>query len=283
MRPRNRSQEHGPAEAEAPATPHAYIESDNRSFEAQLEERTASVDAAFLLPHLRSGMGVLDVGCGPGTITLGLAESVAPGEVVGVDLQERLVERARALAGERGIANVRFDLGDAYALPFPDRSFDAALEHRVLMHLADPIRGLREVRRVLRPGGVLGLRDADVATAVLWPLTPRLERFLELRMRAFQLQGTDGRAGRKHRQLLLEAGFERPETRTVTEGGGSPDAVRAHARFMLATFAGIGKIALAQGWLDQPGFDAIATDIRRWSERPDAVGLMVMCETLGWV
>ena len=137
--------------------PHAYIERDNRSFEAQLEERTASVDAAFLLPHLRSGMRVLDVGCGPGTITLGLAQSVAPGEVVGVDLQESMVERARALAAERGIANVRFDLADAYELPFPDRSFDAALEHRVLMHLADPIRGLREVRRVLRPGGVLGL------------------------------------------------------------------------------------------------------------------------------
>lgn len=263
--------------------PDEYIERDNRSFEAQLEERTASVDAAFLLPHLRSGMCVLDVGCGPGTITLGLAESVAPGEVVGVDLQEAMVDRARALAAERGIANVRFDLADAYELPFSDRSFDAALEHRVLMHLADPVRGLREVRRVLRPGGVLGLRDVDIATAVRWPMTPQFERFLELRMRAFQLQGADGRVGRKHRQLLLEAGFEHAETRTVTEGGGSPDTVRAHARFLLAAFEGIGRIAIDRGWLDQAGFDAIANDIKRWSERQDAVGLMVICETIGWV
>ena len=263
--------------------PHAYIERDNRSFEAQLEGRTASVDAAFLLPHLRSGMRVLDVGCGPGTITLGLAESVAPGEVVGVDLQEHMVERARALAAERGIANVRFDLADAYELPFADRSFDAALEHRVLMHLADPIRGLRDVRRVLRPGGVLGLRDVDIATAVRWPMTPQFEQFLELRMRAFQLEGADVRIGRKHRQLLLEAGFERAETRTVTEGGGSPDTVRAHARFLLAAFEGIRRIALAQGWLDEAGLDAIAADLQRWSERPDTVTFTITCETLGWV
>ena len=263
--------------------PHAYIERDNRSFEAQLEERTASVDAAFLLPHLHSGMRVLDVGCGPGTITLGLAEAVAPGEVVGVDLQEHLIERARALAVERGVANVRFDLADTYQLPFAAGSFDAALEHRVLMHLADPVRGLREVRRVLRRGGVLGLRDADIATAVRWPMTPEFERFDDLRMRAFQHQGTDGCVGRKHRQLLLEAGFARAETRTLTEGGGSPSTVRAYARFLLSAFEGIGRLALEQRWIDQAGFDAIKTDIARWSERPDGVAFMVMCETVGWV
>jgi ubiquinone/menaquinone biosynthesis C-methylase UbiE len=263
--------------------PHDYIMRETRSFEAQLEERTASVNAAFLLPHLRSGMRVLDVGCGPGTITLGLAEAVAPGEVVGVDLQQSMVERAQALAAERRIANVRFERGDAYELPFADGSFDAGLEHHVLMHLADPIRGLREVRRVLRPGGVLALRDPDVATTVQWPMTPELERFIELRMRAFALQGTDGRVGRKHRQLLLEAGFERAETRAVTWGGGSPDTLPSSTRFLLGQFDGFRRIALEQGWLDQAELDAIATDIRQWGERPDAVTFAVICETLGWV
>ena len=260
-----------------------YIERDNKTFETQLEERTATADAAFLLAQLRPGMRVLDVGCGPGTITLGLAEAVAPAEVVGVDMQEHVIERARALAADRGIANARFQVADAYELPFPDGSFDAALEHRVLMHLADPVRGLREVRRVLRPGGVLGLRDVDVATAVRWPMTPEFERFLELRMRAFQHQGADGRIGRKHRQLLLEAGFERAETRTTTEGGGSPDTVRAHARFLLAIFEGIRRTGLEQGWLDQAGAGAIVDDITRWSQRPDALAFMVTCETLAWV
>jgi ubiquinone/menaquinone biosynthesis C-methylase UbiE len=265
------------------ALAHEYIERDNPSFEAQLEERTAAVDAAFLLPHLRAGSRVLDVGCGPGSITLGLAQAASPGEVVGVDLQQRVVERARVLAADRGISNVRFEVADAYELPFADGTFDAVLEHRVLMHLSDPVRGLREVRRVLRAGGVLGLRDVDVATAVRWPTTPKFELFHDLRMRAFALQGIDGRTGRKHRQLLLEAGFERAETRAVTEGGGSPAGVREHARFLLNTFEGIARIALEQGWVDQAGADAIAADIRVWAERPDAVAFMVICETLGWV
>src|SRR6266511_5818212 len=119
--------------------PDAYIMRENRSFEAQLEERSARINAAFLLPQLRPGRRVLDVGCGPGTITLGLAKAVAPGEVIGVDLQEGLVERARGLAAQRGIPNVRFERADAYELPFPDGSFDAALAHRVVMHLADPV------------------------------------------------------------------------------------------------------------------------------------------------
>jgi ubiquinone/menaquinone biosynthesis C-methylase UbiE len=268
---------------DSPTMPDAYLERDNRSFEAQLEERTAAVDAAFLLRHLHKGSRVLDVGCGPGTITLGLAQAVSPGEVVGVDLQERVVERARALASERGVANVRFEVADAYEMPFADGTFDAVLEHRVLMHLSDPVRGLREVRRVLRPGGVVGLRDVDVATAVRWPTTPEFERFHDLRMRAFGLQGIDGRVGRRHRQLLLEAGFERAETRTVTEGGGTPETVREHARFLLNTFEGIGRVALQQRWADQAALDEIAADIRRWSERPDAVAFMVLCETVGWV
>jgi SAM-dependent methyltransferase len=269
-------------ETYTPAMPHEYIQRGTRSFEAQLEERTASVNAAFLLPHLRSGMRVLDIGSGPGTITLGLAEAVAPGEAVGVDIQESMVERARSLAAERRVANVRFERADAYELPFPDSSYDAALEHHVLMHLADPVRALREVRRVLRPGCVLALRDPDVATAVQWPMTPELERFIELRMRAFALQGTDGRAGRMHRQLLLDAGFERAATRAVTWGGGSPETLPSSVRFLLAQLDGFGRIAFEQGWLDQAELDAIATNIRQWGERPDAVTFMVICETLAW-
>ena len=78
-----------------------YSQRGNRAFEAGLESRTAAREAAFFLPYLRPGMRVLDVGCGPGTITLGLAGVVAPGRVEGVDLQLTLVERAHAITSER--------------------------------------------------------------------------------------------------------------------------------------------------------------------------------------
>src|SRR6187402_1236522 len=81
----------------------AYIQRDNAEFERQVAARTATHDAAFLLPHLRPGMALLDVGCGPGSITVGLAEAVAPGSVTGVDLQAAQVEQSRALAVRLGV------------------------------------------------------------------------------------------------------------------------------------------------------------------------------------
>jgi ubiquinone/menaquinone biosynthesis C-methylase UbiE len=133
----------------------------------RLARRAAATSAGFFLPHLRPGMRLLDCGCGPGSITLGLAEAVAPGEVVGLDIQPAQVERARVLAAERGVANVRFEVGTAYELPFPDASFDAAIALTVLMHLREPPRALREMKRVLKPRGVLGIADDDAATN-LW-------------------------------------------------------------------------------------------------------------------
>src|SRR5688572_8059537 len=86
--------------------PGAYAQRDNAAFEGQMAARTVTRDAAFLLPYLHPGMELLDAGCGPGSITVGLAEVVAPGGVVGVDLQAAQVEQARTLAAERGVTNV---------------------------------------------------------------------------------------------------------------------------------------------------------------------------------
>jgi ubiquinone/menaquinone biosynthesis C-methylase UbiE len=95
--------------------------------------RTAAQEAAFFLPFLRPGMRVLDVGCGPGSITLGLAEVVAPGVVVGIDVDPAQVEQAQALAEARSMKNARFEVADIYRLPFPNGSFDAAFAHTVVM------------------------------------------------------------------------------------------------------------------------------------------------------
>lgn len=229
-----------------------YVHRETPTFEAQLERRSASEQAAFLVPHLRAGMRLVDLGCGPGSITIGLAGLVQPGEVVG-------------------------------SLPFPDASFDGGFAHMVLMHLAEPARALREARRVLRSGAFMALRDADLRTTVRWPTSPEFERFVELRLRAHEVQGTDGRVGRRHRELLLAAGFGRAETRAITFGAGSADTIPARASWLLAQLDGIGRIAIGHGWLDEAGRDAIAAEIRAWSERPDAVMFTVVCESLGWV
>jgi ubiquinone/menaquinone biosynthesis C-methylase UbiE len=107
--------------------------------------RTAGSYAAFLLPHIQKGQRLLDIGCGQGTITIGLAEAIASGEVVGIDMEESLINAARDLAKEQGISNVRFEVGNTYELDFKNECFDVAYSNGVLEHLHQPVNALKEV------------------------------------------------------------------------------------------------------------------------------------------
>lgn len=179
---------------------------------AMMAVRTAQSHAAFLLPHLKQGMSVLDCGCGPGTITLGFADVVAPGQVVGTEIEDSQVALARDNASTRGVSNVRFEVADIYRLPFADASFDAAFVSAVLANLREPGRGLREVHRVMRPGGVVGVKEFDHGGDLIHPYDPPLQKFYELYRRLREENGHEPDGGRKIGALLLDAGFrEVPE------------------------------------------------------------------------
>ena len=138
--------------------------------------RTAANSAAYLLPHLAPGMEVLDVGCGPGTITRDLARAVDPGGVIGIDAAAGVVAEARAGAAASGTANVAFEVADLFALPYADDSFDVVHAHQVLQHVADPVRALVELRRVCRPGGLVAARDSVYPAFTFAPAEPDLDR-----------------------------------------------------------------------------------------------------------
>ena len=121
--------------------------------------RTATTNAAYLLPDLKTGMCVLNIGCGPGTIPVGLAGAVDPGELHGIDMEESQVDIARATAAASGQDNATFQVGDVTKLPFEDEWFDAVHCHAVLMHIPDTMDVLAEVMRVLKPGGIVGARE----------------------------------------------------------------------------------------------------------------------------
>src|SRR5690554_4807570 len=129
--------------------------------------RTVDNSAAYLEPHLRSGVSVLDVGSGPGTITVDFAQRVAPARVVGLDASAEVVEKARALARDLGLDNVEFVVGSAYELPFANGEFDIVHTHQTLQHVADPVAVLREMRRVRAEAGLVAAREVDYP-AVFW-------------------------------------------------------------------------------------------------------------------
>jgi len=137
---------------------------------AHMQARVLDRHAAFT-QHLRPGMRLLDAGCGPGSVTMELAALVAPGEVVGVDSDAAILARATALLAERRFNGlpVRFERGDIYSLPYPDASFDAVWSQFVFCHLREPVTAMREIRRVLRPGGVFGVMDPDHTLVLFEP------------------------------------------------------------------------------------------------------------------
>ena len=170
--------------------------------------RTAQNSAGFLLDRLKSGESLLDVGCGPGTITMDLAELVAPGPVVGIDRSKEVIERAREAADARALSNLSFEVGDVYKLEFEASLFDVVYAHQVLQHLSEPTRALVEMRRVLRDGGWLAVRDGDYGEFTWSPPSDGLTRWMELYHQITRKNGAEADAGRYLAEWVGAAGFD---------------------------------------------------------------------------
>ncbi len=187
--------------------------------------RTADNSAAYLLPSLVPGHSLLDVGCGPGTITIDLARRVAPGRVVGIDASAEVIVEARSTAERATGGSVApdtgdsaasvgtgphgptFEVGDVFDLAFDDGSFDVVHAHQVLQHVGDPVAALVEMGRVCRPGGIVAARDADYPAMTYFPPDPDLDRALLAYQAATRANGADCAAGRKLLRWAHRAGF----------------------------------------------------------------------------
>ena len=254
------------------------------SFEELLESRNAAVYADFLEPYLTSDAKLLDVGCGSGSITVGLASKVE--RLTGVDVDDAEFEDARAYARQLGIGNVQFRVGSVYSLGFPDDHFDACLAHSMLETLDRPVDGLREIARTLRPGGVVGVASVEYGGLILGGRDEAiLRRFYELRTRLWEDERVaDPYRGRALRSLLHAAGLERIEATTTSISYGTPSRVRGFGRDRAEE--------CRDGWYAD-GAERLGLgtsgDVREmerawlaWSESPDAYAAFSWCRAIGF-
>jgi SAM-dependent methyltransferase len=250
---------------------------------AIMGQRTARSHASFLLPYLKAGMSLLDCGCGPGTITVDFAEVLAPGEVVGTEIEDAQVRIARDHAASRDVSNVRFEVGSIYGLPFPDNSFDAVFISAILGNLREPLRGLHEIFRVLKPGGVIGVKEFDHGGDIVYPIDAGLQRFSDLYVRLRREHGHDGESGRKIGTFLNAVGFRDLKVNASYENVSEPQMLGAVAKLNIGL--------LAEGWAEEfknrnwATADDCAEMIESWkkfSVTPGALLAFTWCEAVAF-
>ena len=247
-----------------------------------LAKREAIRDAAFFVPHLKPDMYILDCGCGPGGIALGLSALVPQGHVVGIDVQASQLEMGRQEARNRGIDNVRFEHASAYKLPFEDGTFDAVLAHAMVYHLGEPLKALQEIRRVLKPGGLIGLRDADIDGDVYYPPHPHLDRFWKLAEHVISHNGGDIRFGRRHRQILREAEFIDIIASASSDSFGTPETTASFSKYWTGVFlVQHRELILRQGWATDGELVEMRDALLSWGGGPDAFYSRCRCESVG--
>jgi SAM-dependent methyltransferase len=227
----------------------AYTPGHSEQAVAFMLRRRLEPNGAFFLPYLKPGISVLDCGCGPGSITCGIALRVAPGEVIGVDANPGQLSLASRRAAELGVRNVSFRPGSAYDLPFADAGFDAVFSHALLEHLSQPRRAVKDFFRVLKPGGAVGVCTPDWGGFIVAPETPAVIAAFKAYVDLQNRNGGDVRTGRKLGDFLEAAGFE---------------DIRQQARYEnYEPLATIGDFLAVN--LQEAGDDASAATWRAWA------------------
>ncbi len=261
----------------------SYVHSyDGAATKQVFSDRTVEKHAAFFLPYLKPDMSLLDCGSGPGSITEGLAKAVSPGEVTGIDVEASQVELAQNHAAKLGLTNLKFEQGSAYELPYPGNHFDAVFSHAMLEHLTDPVAAAKEMRRVLKPGGIVGIRCADMRMSLPAPSDDTLDRAWNIYLKYRRHCGGDPAFGRRCRALLREAGFTDAIGTASCDTWGTEESTKAFTSFLLDELTGpkIREVAFKKGWADQAQMDKAVKAINQWGEHPDAIFAVVWFEAV---
>jgi SAM-dependent methyltransferase len=220
-------------------------------------------------------MDILDVGCGPGSITTGLARAVAPGRCTGIDPDADALNNAKASFVE---SNLEFQPGVVEALPFPGNSFDAAFAHAVFQHIDDPVPAMAEMFRVLRPGGIIGIADADFGGSIIGPSSPALDMSIDLMSRLRRGRG-DPFVGRKLGALLAGAGFEAVAVGARADVDSGFETTERVGAFQAAYFGApeLRAYAAATGLASAADLDAITEAWATWGRTSGAVWARFWC------
>lgn len=260
-----------------------YTMGYSEEFLQMLERRNAGNCAAYLLPLLEPGMKLLDLGCGPGTITMGLAEAVNPGEVHGIDMEESQIGLAQSAAEASNHTNAIFHVGNALSLPFEDNSFDVVHAHAVIMHIPDTTAALAEAMRVLKPGGILATRDLIGESSFIEPGTDGLREAWATFTNLMRGNGAHPEIGKEMKGVMLKSGFTDIRCSASFDSYGTPEDLAFYYSFIIDWFFSEQLIERVTGLgiATREKFDFWRSELDNWQTSSAAFGALAFGECMG--
>ena len=248
-----------------------------------LDRRNSGNSAAYLLPHLEPGMRLLDLGCGPGTITVGLAAAVSPGEVHGIDMEESQIALAQSGAQTGNHTNATFQVGNALSLPFEDNYFDVVHAHAVTMHIPDTPALLAEVLRVLKPGGIFATRDLIAESSFIEPGTEGLREAWTVFTNLMRGNGAHPELGKEIKGILINSGFADIRCSASFDSYGTAEDLAFYYNFILDWFFSEQLIERVTGLgiATREKFDFWRSELDSWQNNPAAFGALAFGECIG--
>ena len=261
----------------------SYTMGYGEEFLQLLDTRSAQTHAVRLLPHLSPGQRLLDFGCGPGTISMGLAKAVEPGEFHGIDMEESQIAIARSAAKAGGHHNTTFHVGDVTKLPFADDYFDVAFCHTVLTHVPDTAAALKEARRVLKPGGLIFSRELIVSSSFIEPSEERTRPAWNTFAKLLAGNGGHPEIGKELRNHFLTAGFTDVRGAASFDSFGTKEDVGFFLQFVLDWFhaPAVVEAATTHGLATRAQFDEWRSDLEEWKDTPGCLSAIAFGECLG--
>jgi len=247
-----------------------------------MTSRTAEQHGAFLLPYLKPGMRFLDCGCGPGTLTIGFARRVAPGETIGIDRETSQTAPVAEAARRDRIENLRFEQGDVYHLPFADESFDVVFDSAMLGSVTDAEPVVREMVRVLKPGGVIALKEFDHEGDMVWPLNPIIALSIEHYQRLRTVNGHEQSAGRRLKEFMTGNGCTVDYVHALYDEQATREKLIPYIeRNNKVLHEILGPQYYERGWTTPEEMDRCIEEWRRFARDPAAVYLAAWVEAVG--
>lgn len=260
-----------------------YTQGHSASILKSHQSRNIHNSAAFLLPHLQAHLDLLDIGCGPGTITSGFASIMPEGSATGIDIGAEVIALNKSTFPVDKHPNLRFEVGNVLeGLRFADSSFDVIFTNQTIIHLPEPVKAMAEMHRLLKPGGMLAMRESDRQD---WsPELPGLALYNECMQKMMNSTGAPGwYSTRGMHGWARQAGFDRDKM--IVTGSGSPACTREEREFtadihMSRLKGAVGEKIRELGLVDDRQVEEMIKDMEKWRDHVDGWYVVWQCEVI---